>query len=448
MDAKYNKLLANVEKDFFEIRNLSAQQKKIIFLKIKKEILVKKSSLVKLIMVEVKLTELDAEREVLRAASTFALAAKHADFTVENIIRGRSKTIVEKRVARGPLFAITPFSSPLSSPAHKIAMGLLVGTSVLFKPSPFAGRTGWALFQIVRQATKGKFVYFCDQSTTKTLQAIVADERIGIISFTGGYETGKKIISIGGVKKYHMELSGGNSIAVFSPDFKNYNDRLADKFVGGIIAKNGQRCVSIKHILISNNGKKFIDQIQAKLCLLKKEIQANFSAGMRNILGPLITVDYAQAAEMKIKKILKIVPEFIALLPAQRQNDFLFPVMHTTENVGGDVLKKILSLDLSGPVLFVHYYKNNTEYKKMLTALQNDYIRSGLQLSFFTNNVRTLNSICRDIIWGGIIINDLPTFRDDTMSFGGFGKAGLGKEGFFETYFAYTDPQTMVRGQC
>ncbi len=90
------------------------------------------------------------------------------------------------------------------------------------------------------------------------------------------------------------------------------------------------------------------------------------------------------------------------------------------------------------------YIRIILKYKQILSSLKNDYIRSGLQLSFFTKNNLSISNFLNNLVWGGVVINDIPTFRDEFMSFGGFGKAGLGKEGFFETLNLYTDPQTVV----
>ena len=126
-----------------------------------------------------------------------------------------------------------------------------------------------------------------------------------------------------------------------------------------------------------------------------------------------------------------------------RKGSYLLPSVYTVKNIEVNTTRKLLDYDLPGPIVFIHTYKKE-EYKNIIKALSNDYIRSGLQLSFFTSDINSIKKDYKNIIWGGIIINDIPTFRDDFMSFGGFGKAGLGKEGFFETFQAYTDPQVIV----
>ena len=352
--------------------------------------------------------------------------------------------IKEKRLARGPLFAITPYSSPLSSPAHKIALGIIAGTSILFKPSYLAKQVGKALFKIISRATKSQYIYFYGGDSQKDLQKIISDDRIGIISFTGGYETGKKIIKIGGIKKYHMELSGGNSPIIFAEDYADYSDELIEKIVDGILAKNGQRCVSIKHIFIPLRRKEFINKIKDKLLSIKIKIKENFSNAKKNLLGPLITKEYAMDSETKVNLILQQSKKYTELIKFERKKDYVFPTMYTIQNYDKEILKKILEFDLPGPIVFVYLYKDDTEYEQILASLKNDYIRSGLQLSFFTKNNLLISNFINNLIWGGVIMNDIPTFRDDFMSFGGFGKAGLGKEGFFETLNLYTDPQVVV----
>lgn len=441
---KTSTLLEKLAKDFFQIANLDASEKRQIFSEIKKGILTNRNNLRNLIIKEIKFTQKDAEREVDRAYKTFAVAEKHADYTVKRELIRNGKKIMEKRVARGPLLAITPFSSPLSSPAHKIASGLLAGTSILLKPSRFAKLTGKTLFEIIRKVTRGRYVYFYANNDNKELQRIISDDRIGIISFTGSYKTGKKIIQRGGIKKYHMELTGGNSPVIFTPEFNKYTDLLAEKLLDGITAKNGQRCVSIKHIFIPTGKKAFISKLQDKMHSIKAEILKDFRKGKKEILGSLITIEYAKNTERKVHKILRLAKKSSPLIELRRKEEFLFPAMYEIYEMNENLIKSILEFDLPGPVVFIYLYKNIVEYKKILLALKNDYIRSGLQLSFYTDKASLIKETSQNILWGGIIVNDIPTFRDEFMSFGGFGKAGLGKEGFFETINAYTDPQVLV----
>ncbi len=439
------KLLTLLSRDYFAARKLTPAAKKRVLSQIAEDIKKEKETLMELIIDEIKLTEKDAEREIERAYKTFSLAARHTSRSVVRTIKRSGKVIEEDRIPRGPLLAITPFSSPLSSPAHKIALGILAGTSILFKPSDYAARTGQALFEIIKSASARNYVYFLAQASEAALQAIVSDERIGIVSFTGGYETGRKIIKAGGVKKYHMELAGGNSPVICAPDYQRYDDQTLEKLLSGILAKNGQRCVSIKHIFIPRGHGDFVIKLCNTFEALKTDIKNDFMAGRRSLLGPLIAADYALKLEERVTRICKTHPKIVSPLVAfERADGYVFPALYAVSNIDKEAIKDMLGYDLPGPVVFVHSYKNSTEYKRILSALQNDYMRSGLQLSFFTDDVAHVREVASDIYWGGIIINDIPTFRDDFMSFGGFGRSGLSKEGFFETLNAYTDPRVQV----
>jgi len=428
-------LLDKLKSDYYKANRLIYEEKRRIFHKIALLLTSQRDKLSDLICDEIKFNKYDAIKEVERAIKTFALAEDNANYRIENRYQKDGKFIIERRIARGPLLAITPFSSPLSSPAHKIAMGLISGTSILFKPAHLAIRSGKALYDIICEATNGKFVYFLDSNDK--LKEIVADPRIGVISFTGGYETGSKIIREAGVKKYHMELSGGNSMLFFSPDYQKYNSELIDSIVRGITSKNGQRCVSIKHLVLPYREKQFLNRLVDKLNLT---IDPKISKD--SVLGPLISLEYAKKTQEKITTILNSNRNIKPICSFRRKGALIYPSVFLNYPVVNSVIKDLLWYDLPGPVVFIHPYRNSQEFMEILSQIKNDYIRSGLQVSMFTNNPE-LNLI-QDIYWGGIIINDVPTYRDDYMSFGGFGMAGLGKEGFFETYNMYTDPQVIV----
>ncbi len=134
MKNKTSELLTKLSADYFKALNLTPQEKKSIFSRIKKEILKNKEQLLNFMVKEIKFTKKDSEKEILRAYQTFNIAEKQSNYNEEKEISKNGIAVKEKRLARWPLFAITLFSSPLSSPAHKIALGIMAGTSILFKP--------------------------------------------------------------------------------------------------------------------------------------------------------------------------------------------------------------------------------------------------------------------------------------------------------------------------
>jgi len=438
MNSALEQKIAFISLEFFEVQYVSPDKKRKIFSTIIKLLKKNNEKFVHSIQEEIKFTEKDAQKEVKRAIETFRIAIRFADGIPIVRKKYKGKIIIEKRRPRGPLLAITPFSSPLSSPSHKIACGIIASTSILFKPSSFCKRTGKLLFEIIKKATHGHYIELLNNVSQQDLEDVVKDERLGIISFTGSYEKGTKIIQWGGVKKYHMELSGGNSAVIFAPDFKKYNDTLLDSIVDGIIAKNGQRCISIKHIFIPKTQQSFVLKLVKLLLAICSQL-----AREGNVVGPLITEAYAQQTQNKILAIVKS-KNYESALPWNRKRNFAYPALYIGSSLTTHEITSNLRYDLPGPVAFVYFYSGKKEYEDILNALRNDYIYSGLQLSLFTHQIRSMEKLVKNLLWGGIIVNDIPTYRSDLMSFGGFGRAGLGKEGFLETIFAFTDPQVVV----
>lgn len=436
-------ILESLASDFFETLNLSAAAKSDIFSGIMAGIEENRAELLKLAVRETGLTRDDADKEIDRARHTFKFAKEHSGTINGKVTDLGDKLAHEKRIPRGPLMAITPFSSPFSSPAHKISMGLLAGTSILFKPSPLAQKSGRALYEIIRKACGGRYVYFSSESNEDVLKKIVSDDRIGIISFTGGYDTGEKLIKNGGVKRYLMELSGGNTPVIFTPGFKAYDDQLAVRLLDGITAKNGQRCVSVKHLFVPAEHRDFVIKLQNKMSNLKTGTKNQIEKGQAADIGPLITEDYAKKTEAAVRTILNSASDHEALIPLERSRDYIFPTMYELPKLGTSFLKQLFKYDIAGPVVFVHLYETRAEYEDIFSALKRDYIRSGLQLSIYADKP-SMQKLSKDLLWGGIIFNELPTFRHDLVPFGGFGRAGLGKESLYETINMYTDPQTIV----
>lgn len=434
-------LLSFAERRFFSTRSKSWSDRQKLCLSVKIQLEKKRTALVNAIRDEIRFTETDATREVDRAIRTFHLAGSLTQNPLIIKRRVGQKLILEQRIPRGPLLAITPFSSPVSSPAHKIAAGILIGTSILWKPAKQSRRTAVLFYKCLRDAGATVLVEIFLRDSVKDVRKIIKDERIGIVSFTGAYVTGKKIIQAGGIKKYHMELSGGNAAVIFLPDFQKYNSTLLTNLVEAIIAKNGERCVSVKHIFLPATQRPFIKKLISNLRMFRNPRKSN---DLLPRLGPMISESYAKKSEHAVGQALDSHVDFINNLPFFRAKNFVFPAAYTTSLFTPKQIHSILSVDIPGPIVFIYFYTKKS-YGSLFKPFQNDYIQSGLQLSLFTNSAQSIQKATQSIFWGGIIINDMPTFRDDRIPFGGFGKAGLGKESFFETLTAFTDPQIIAK---
>ncbi len=157
-----------------------------------------------------------------------------------------------------------------------------------------------------------------------------------------------------------MELSGGNSLIIFAEDYDDYSDELTEKIVDGILTKNGQRCISIKHIFITLKQKEFINKIKDRLLSIKFKMQEKFLNSKKNLLGPLITKEYALDSETKVIFILQQAKNYTTMIKFERQEDYIFPTMYIIKNYNKKILKKILEFDLPGPIVFVYLYQDNT----------------------------------------------------------------------------------------
>jgi glyceraldehyde-3-phosphate dehydrogenase (NADP+) len=195
-----------------------------------------------------------ARAEVLRAVSTFEVAAEEATRLGGEVVpldltpAGERHTGYWKRVPAGPVLAICPFNFPLNLAAHKIAPALACGCSVVCKPAPQAPLTALALAAIVREASPVPNALQVVPVTNEVAEALVKDDRFATLSFTGSAAVGWKLKALAGKKRVVLEL-GGNA-AVIVHDDAPWQD-LVDEIVKASFLYAGQVCIKVQRLYAS-----------------------------------------------------------------------------------------------------------------------------------------------------------------------------------------------------
>lgn len=359
-----------------------------------------------------------ARGEVERGIATFAWAAGEAErfagevVPVDTQAGGKGKTAYTKRVPRGVVYGITPFNFPLNLVAHKVAPALASSNAIIIKPSQRTPLTSLLLGEVFLESGLPKSALQIVPMDVKHIETVLEDERIGMISFTGSAEIGWKLKQAAGRKMVALELGGNAPVIVDeSADLK----KSLEKTTMGAFTYAGQVCISVQRVLIHEK--------------IFEEWTEKFVAGAENLKkgDPLrettqLSVMIDEAAAAKAEKWIKeaVGSEARILCGGTRKGAMLDATVLT----GTDSEMRVVSEEIFAPVAVVEKFK---DFEEAVDAANRT--KYGLQAGVFTQNLSNSNFAAENLEYGGVIVNDVPTFRVDNMPYGGVKESGFGREG-------------------
>lgn len=359
-----------------------------------------------------------ARGEVARAAKTFELAASALEGPAGEIIRLDTfpghphRTGIARLFPKGPVLAISPFNFPLNLAIHKIAPAIAVGAPVILKPSSSAPITGLMIGELLLEAGLPEQAISVLPTRSVLAEKMATDERIKVVSFTGSDEIGWRLKALLPRKTVMLEL-GGNAGVIVHEDADPVH--AAERCVVGAYSYSGQVCISVQRILVHEDLKKeFLEVFSQKACSLRMGDPLDEDTE----IGPMIT-------ESDAKRVGEWVDEAVSgggklLLGGKREAAFYEPTL--VENCPRTA--RLWKDEAFGPVATFGTYRS---FDEALEAV--NHSRFGLQAGVFTNEVNLAIKAYETIETGGVILNDVPTFRVDRMPYGGVKDSGMGREG-------------------
>jgi glyceraldehyde-3-phosphate dehydrogenase (NADP+) len=430
-----NKALESADTAFESLSKMSSGERAEKLFKLKELLDKKKKDFAELISAEAGKPITYAIAEVERCLTTISLAAEEARrFCGETIAvdygAGTGKTAYTKPFPIGVIACISPFNFPLNLALHKIAPALAVGNSVVLKPSPYAPLSALAMAKLIDKAgfPKGSVnVVICEVPLAEKL---IKDERVKMISFTGSPAIGWHLKSISGKKKIILEL-GGNAAVII--DRTADLDLAAKKVAVGAYLYAGQICISTQRIYVDNSvyvdfKKKLVSEI-AKLEIGDPRLE-------KTQVGPLIDKVHLQRVNAWVKE---AITEGATVLTGGKILDDNSNIFAPTllENTNKEM--KVCKNEVFGPVAILEKVQFFDE------AIQkvNDS-NFGLQAGLFTNQIDQMKYAFDHLEVGGLMINNIPGFRVDSMPYGGVKDSGLGREGLKYAMKDMTESRLLV----
>ncbi len=375
-----------------------------------------------LLVKEVGKTVKEAFGEVGRAVNTITLSAEEAKRVLGEEVKFdgapgiKGKVGFYRRVPLGVIGCITPFNFPLNLTCHKVAPALAAGNSVVIKPSE---NTSLVVIELAELLIEAGFPPEAVNVVTgygeEAGDALVRHPDVRMVTFTGSVQTGKIIMSRGGLKKYAMEL-GSNSGVYIDSDQSEKLSQVAEKVAKGGFALAGQVCISVQRVFVHDS---LFDRFVEELSSFTKKLKVGDPRLEETDVGPVIDKQAADRIMDWIDEAKKLGGEIVC--GGKRISDTLIEPTVIT-NVSRRA--KLFRGEVFGPVIMVNPVSSLEEGIENLN--DSSY---GLQAGIFTNNLKNAFKFAEEVECGGIMVNEIPTFRVDQMPYGGVKESGIGREG-------------------
>lgn len=379
-----------------------------------------------------------AKAEVLRLISTFQLAADAVTQLDQGVVMPLAVTetaanyrAMVQRVPVGAVSLISPFNFPLNLTAHKIAPAIVAGCPFVLKPASLTPVSALIIGEILAETELPQGAFSILPCHREAADIMVTDDRFKLLSFTGSDQVGWDMKARAGRKKVVLEL-GGNAAVMLEPDANL--DIAIDRLIAGGFGQAGQVCISVQRILVHEKIYKTVkQQLVAKAAQLKPADPQLADT----VVGPMIKEKEA----VRLKKWIDAAVQQGAELLTGGGLDGVMLEATVLENVPED--SDVYQNEAFGPVVILEKY---SDFAQGLDIINQS--RFGLQAGLYTNDLNKMLQAWDTLHVGGVIINDVPTFRVDNMPYGGVKDSGLGREGIRYAVQDMTEERVLViRGQ-
>lgn len=411
--------LTEVQKKY---KNIPAYVKSELLRKVSDKIKDKKDELAYLITLEtgkpIKFSKIEVERAVLtfRLGSELCVQNEGEILNLDLLKGSENKLGLVRRFPLGVILAITPWNFPVNLVAHKLSPALAAGNTVLLKPASVSLTCGIKIGELIHEASKESGLDFCPVNVVTSsggeIDKFLSDKRIKMISFTGSSDIGWEIRSKVVHQKVSLEL-GGNAGVIVNEDADI--ETAVKKIAIGGFAQAGQSCISVQRIFIHE---KIYDKFSAAFLKEVKNIKYGNPFEVDTIVGPMITEKEAERIEDWIHEAEKEGGEI--LTGGDKKGAVLEPTIMTDVNK-----KSKVNIDEAfAPFVTLNKFGDFKEAVDMVN--DSEY---GLQAGAFTKDLNNAFYAYNNLDVGGVVINDVPTYRMDSMPYGGIKLSGNSHEG-------------------
>jgi acyl-CoA reductase-like NAD-dependent aldehyde dehydrogenase len=360
-----------------------------------------------------------AKGEIARTIQTYKFAAEEAKRIHGETIPLDAAPGGEKRIAYtiresvGVVGAITPFNFPMNLVAHKVGPAIASGNSIVLKPANQTPLSSLFLAELLKEAGLPDGALNVVTGSGRVVgEKIVTDPRVSIITFTGSPSVGIGIRNKAGLKRVTLEL--GSNAAVIIDQGVNV-DNIISRCVSGAFSNQGQVCISLQRVYAHEE---IYDEFVEKFIAATEKLKLGDPLDPETEVSALISPSDVERTLNWIEEANQQGAEIAT--GGRTEGNILYPTVILDANP----TLKVSCQEVFAPVVLINKVKSIEE----AINLVNDS-RYGLQAGIYTENVHTALNATEKLHVGGVLINDIPTFRVDHMPYGGVKESGTGREG-------------------
>jgi glyceraldehyde-3-phosphate dehydrogenase (NADP+) len=435
-EAQYEEAVEAAVAAFQVTRTLPAFERGRILREISAGIKARREEIGRLLATEAGKPIRDALVEVDRAVVTFRLGAEEAERMVGETIpldvmpAGKGRMGITRRFPIGPVAGISPFNFPLNLAVHKIAPAIASGCSIVLKPPSKDPLTMLTVAEIIEAAGPPEGSVSILPMTRELGDRMVADPRFKLLTFTGSPSVGWRMKERAGKKKVVLELGGNAGVIV---------DKTADldwavrRTLVGAFAYAGQVCISVQRMFIHED---IWDTLVGRLVEGVKTLKVGDPLDASTDVGPMVDGAAASRTQRWIDEAVALGGK--VLIGGKADGNFFAPTILTDV----PVTAQVCSNEAFAPLVVAFPFR---DFGDAIRQVNDSFF--GLQTGLFTNDLANAWQAFNELEVGGVIVNDVPTYRADHMPYGGVKDSGQGREGLRWAIEDMTELRIMVLAQ-
>ncbi len=375
----------------------------------------------------------EATVEVDRGVFTVDTAAEEAKRIEGDVIpldllpSSKGRFGIVRRFPIGPIAGISPFNFPLNLAMHKVAPALASGNPIVLKPPTLAPLTMLYVAKLIDEVGVPKGAVSVLPMTRETGDAMIADDRFKLLSFTGSPDVGWGMKNRAGMKDVVLEL-GGNAGVLIDEDADV--DFAVARMRTGAFSYAGQTCISVQRVFVHRSR---YDEVREKFVAAARTLICGDPLDPDTELGPMIDDKAAQRTQSWVDD--AVAQGATVLTGGKADGRFFEPTV--IENAPRESF--VCSREAFAPLVTLFPVDSFAEGLQQL----NDSVY-GLQAGVFSNRLEQAMTAFEQVEAGGVMINDIPSYRIDHMPYGGVKSSGLSREGVRYAIEDMTEPRLMV----
>jgi glyceraldehyde-3-phosphate dehydrogenase (NADP+) len=372
--------------------------------------------------------------EIDRSVQTFKIASEEAKRLPSELMQldttpaGENREGIIKYFPIGPVAGIAPFNFPMNLVAHKIAPAIAAGCPIVLKPASSTPLSALELARIIENTALPKGAVTVLPMDRETGNRLVTDDRFRLLSFTGSPSVGWKMKHQAGKKRVVLEL-GGNAGVIITKG--TALDKALPRLLAGAFSYSGQVCIHAQRFYVHRSKfNEFCEKMKAGAEKLKWGSPLDMDTDISAMID--------ESNTLRMSEWLKEATDAGATIVSggYEKNGIYAPTILT--NVKSNM--RVCSEEVFGPIITIEPFD---ELEDAIERLNDT--RFGLQAGLYTDSITEMNLAFEKIECGGIIINDVPTFRVDQMPYGGIKDSGFGREGLKYAILDMMEPRILVK---